>query len=436
MIVDSGGNSITAWNDDQIAPGGTQQVVVAKISPAGSIVWKTVVTSGTTGTANPHLAQLSDGSYVVGYSYSTSTSSWQFQRLDASGVPQYPGNGIAVAETGHYEGLSDIKPAGAGFVAMWVRGSGTNPITTNKGLYLQKYDAAGAAQWNAGAPVIVWAGDATHSIQNGYFPTMRADGAGGVVVGWYETSGARNAYIQHVLAGGALKFASPVPNSVNASRIRIGAGLAYNTSTGEYYLCSTESSTPTQGNYGLIAQKFDASGARQWTDNGATVLAANAGGQPSFEQCQVMGDGCMVFFNDTRTATTRVVDSARIDGTGAVVWHNLVNSDSSNDKSRLTSTLSTQGFAILAYGWGNSGSVDIAAQNVNADGSLGYQAPCYANCDGSTVAPALNANDFQCFLNKFAASDVYANCDGSTVAPVLNANDFQCFLNAFAIGCP
>jgi hypothetical protein len=62
--------------------------------------------------------------------------------------------------------------------------------------------------------------------------------------------------------------------------------------------------------------------------------------------------------------------------------------------------------------------------------------PCYANCDGSTVAPILNANDFQCFLNAFAAGSAYANCDGSVNPPVLNANDFQCFLNAFAAGCP
>ncbi len=60
---------------------------------------------------------------------------------------------------------------------------------------------------------------------------------------------------------------------------------------------------------------------------------------------------------------------------------------------------------------------------------------CYANCDESTTMPTLTANDFQCFLNAFAAGDVYANCDGSTTAPVLTANDFQCFLNAFAAGC-
>jgi probable HAF family extracellular repeat protein len=61
---------------------------------------------------------------------------------------------------------------------------------------------------------------------------------------------------------------------------------------------------------------------------------------------------------------------------------------------------------------------------------------CYANCDGSTVAPVVTANDFQCFLNAFAAGQSYANCDGSTVTPLLTANDFQCFLNAFSASCP
>jgi hypothetical protein len=68
--------------------------------------------------------------------------------------------------------------------------------------------------------------------------------------------------------------------------------------------------------------------------------------------------------------------------------------------------------------------------------TLVYTLPdCYVNCDNSTAPPILNANDFQCFLNKFASGDSYANCDNSTAPPILNANDFQCFLNAFATGC-
>jgi hypothetical protein len=69
---------------------------------------------------------------------------------------------------------------------------------------------------------------------------------------------------------------------------------------------------------------------------------------------------------------------------------------------------------------------------------------CYANCDGSSASPILNANDFQCFLNAYATASSlpnaqqitsYANCDQSSGNPALNANDFQCFLNKFAVGC-
>jgi hypothetical protein len=65
----------------------------------------------------------------------------------------------------------------------------------------------------------------------------------------------------------------------------------------------------------------------------------------------------------------------------------------------------------------------------------GAPPPCYANCDGSSTPPVLNANDFQCFLSRFAARDPYANCDGSTAPPVFTANDFQCFLNSYVRGC-
>lgn len=69
-------------------------------------------------------------------------------------------------------------------------------------------------------------------------------------------------------------------------------------------------------------------------------------------------------------------------------------------------------------------------------GSNGCPPPCgYANCDASTASPALNINDFSCFLNKFAAGDAYANCDASTIPPILNVADFGCFLVRYAAGC-
>lgn len=76
------------------------------------------------------------------------------------------------------------------------------------------------------------------------------------------------------------------------------------------------------------------------------------------------------------------------------------------------------------------------AQN-GTPGSTWIVPPCYANCDCSSAPPVLNANDFNCFLNKYAAGITsYVNCDESSAVPLLNANDFLCYLNKYAAGCP
>jgi hypothetical protein len=67
---------------------------------------------------------------------------------------------------------------------------------------------------------------------------------------------------------------------------------------------------------------------------------------------------------------------------------------------------------------------------------LVLQGECWANCDGSGGSPLLTANDFQCFINRFANNSPLANCDHSEGSPALTPNDFTCFLNAYIAGCP
>jgi hypothetical protein len=450
LIVDAQGNALVTFNDDQAVPG-TQQISVSKVSPAGAIVWTSTITSGSTSKNNPRIAQIADGGYIVGYSNGASPSNWIMQKLDAGGQPQWAAPGITHLESGRALTLCDIKPSGAGFITLWMRASGTNPILSNKGLATQKYDAEGAALWNGGNQVILLDSfSGSGSIQNGYFPTFLPDGAGGGVYGWYEvTTGARNAYLQHILADGMRKFALNLPTTgpgAPSTRIRLGAGLAYDAASGDYYIASPESDASPQGNYSVVAQKFSPAGERLWGDSGATILAAAGTNQPSFVQAQaIQGGGCFVFYMDTRNSggTLRIVEGARVNAGGSIAWRNFVNSDDTTDKGRLTSAMSTQGFAIVAYTWGSSAGADIGLQNMNADGTLGLQS-CYANCDSSTATPVLNVDDFTCFINAFAVSQAlphaqqvtaYANCDGSTTAPALNVDDFTCFINGYALGC-
>jgi hypothetical protein len=70
----------------------------------------------------------------------------------------------------------------------------------------------------------------------------------------------------------------------------------------------------------------------------------------------------------------------------------------------------------------------VGADNIGLTATM----PCYPNCDGSTSTPILTANDFACFLNRYAENNSYANCDG---VGGLTANDFACFLTRYAQGC-
>jgi hypothetical protein len=96
---------------------------------------------------------------------------------------------------------------------------------------------------------------------------------------------------------------------------------------------------------------------------------------------------------------------------------------------------------VLYHSYGNNGYLMIGALEADFAGG----SSCYANCDGSTVEPILNVDDFTCFINEYASAQSlpyeqqvahYSNCDGSTIAPVLNVDDFTCFINQYAQGCP
>jgi hypothetical protein len=54
---------------------------------------------------------------------------------------------------------------------------------------------------------------------------------------------------------------------------------------------------------------------------------------------------------------------------------------------------------------------------------------CYANCDHSAVKPAVNVDDFLCYISRLASLDPYADCN---VDGLLNIEDFTCFISQFA----
>ncbi len=376
LALDTFGNAYVIFNDDRVSPA---QVTVQKVSPTGSLEWGPSgfgisVSTSSASKGNPKVCVLESGTIVTAW---TETNTIKYQRLNSLGVTT--GATSTWTDTGRALSLCDLEPGdGDNVNAMWIRGTGTNIVTSSKHLYAQKYNANFVGQWNGGAPFAMFdqigiSGYGTNgsSVQTGYFPTITSDGEGGFVAAWYETGGPRNAYLQHVLSDGTEKFGSNgvATTGVDPIRIRIGASLAYDRWSGNYYVASEESSSPSQGNYTVIAQKLNRQGIRQWTDAGVTVQGIN-GNQKSFVQAVLSGDGLAVFGFDGRPPVSHVVfkSALKADGTEDYgVTTQLLVDPGVTTKGRLFSTFAPNGDALL--GWTDSS--DIWAQRIGAGGRAG-----------------------------------------------------------------
>ena len=80
-----------------------------------------------------------------------------------------------------------------------------------------------------------------------------------------------------------------------------------------------------------------------------------------------------------------------------------------------------------------NGNLDWVSSSFGTSGAQGIAVSSYTS--NTTWGGGGNGGCIVMQLTFSPPSACYANCDGSTAQPALNANDFQCFLNAFATGC-
>ena len=98
-------------------------------------------------------------------------------------------------------------------------------------------------------------------------------------------------------------------------------------------------------------------------------------------------------------------------------------------RSRLASTVSSDGFVIAGWQIGDFGVADIETHNINLDGTLGAQ-----NCPADLTGDGeLNFFDVSAFLLAFANMDSAADFTGDGK---FNFFDVSAFLTDFSAGCP
>src|SRR5262249_27048992 len=99
------------------------------------------------------------------------------QRVNAAGVPQWTANGVGICTATDTQDLPTIASDGAGgAIITW----SDFRSGTNRDIYAQRVNAAGAPQWTANGVAVC---TATGSQFN---PTIVSDGSGGAIITWED----------------------------------------------------------------------------------------------------------------------------------------------------------------------------------------------------------------------------------------------------------
>lgn len=367
LSVDSAGNALLAFRDDR---GASTEITVSRIGPDGTLLWGNdgvqVSSSGGAFVAAPRVTGTSDGNSVVAW---TNDVDVMAQRLDSTGTPLW-GAGVTLSPIVGSFTAADIHAAENGTAILsftHMTGSFPSPIH----LMTQKLASVdGAFLW--GADHLQVYDQSGGSLQFGSFPPFISDGAGGGIFAWYTSTPSLQCRVQWVLANGTEAFAHQgVEVSTNATRIRVSPSAAFNPVTQEIFVAWREQNS-SQSQSGVFAQKLDAAGARQWTDDGSQLLPLSTD-ETTDVTALVIGDGALVSWVHTPSFGNSPIYAVRVDGAGALAWDPPIAEICilPTESSDLTGVMAPAGFAAYVWSDGGFSTGDIYATNLNGDGSLG-----------------------------------------------------------------
>ena len=259
-------------------------------------------------------------------------------------------------ELGHQRFPHTVEDGSGGAFMVWEDArTGINDI------YAQRVDAEGDVLWaSAGVAVCTASGDQ-------FRPWLASDGAGGVIVVWYDRrSGSHyDAYAQRLDGSGNILWAADgVPlctaagDQLRTMSVPDGAGGAIVS----WY-------DARSGTYDVYAQRIDPSGSVLWAADGVAVC--DAAGNQEWPRLTADGEGgAIIAWYDSRDGSYDVY-AQRVDGSGAMLWAgNGVQLCGATGDQVMRDIISGggSGGAIVFWEDRRSGDLDIFAQKVDADG--------------------------------------------------------------------
>lgn len=361
--TDGAGGMIVAWADDR--NGSYKDVYAQLISASGVLQWPSGgVAICTAAGAQTDVRIASDGS---GGAVITWTDNRTFtgdniyaQRINASGAVQWTADGIAICTSASTQSNRAIISDGSGgAILTWEDLRNLN----NRDIYAQRINTSGAALWTTDGVAICTAGQPQTN------PVLCGDGSSGAVLAWedFRTGNDRDIYAQKIDASGTVQWTANGVAICTSGLNQFVPAILGDGSGGAFIVW--EDYRMTQ--WDIYAQRIGMSGSVSWTANGVVISAA-ANNQMVPVLASDGAGGAIVAWEDVRGGTYYDIYAQRFDPSGAVQWtsNGVAVSTSSFDQRIPAITEDGSGGAIIAwYDFRGGSNYDIYAQRLAANGT-------------------------------------------------------------------
>lgn len=244
------GGAIITWQDKRSNI--DYDIYAQNINSAGTLLWAidgVVVCNAPNTQNNPRIEPDGFGGAIIAWADKRFALDYDIyaQHLDGFGVPQWTTNGIVVCNAANNQSGLDIKYLGSNGVAL----SWKDMRSGSYNIYTQIISLSGTA-------VMAVNGLKISNSLLAVNPNNIADGSGGVIVAWEDSSASGfDIKSQKISSSGALKWLSGGATITNAAYDQINVSQVYDGKGGAIYLWEDKRNTL---DYDVYAQHADSSG--------------------------------------------------------------------------------------------------------------------------------------------------------------------------------
>ena len=374
ITTDGSGGTIVTW---QNFSGGRYEIFAQRMNASGVAMWLTngVIISKQDSNYNPVIvSDDSGGAIIVWQSYNGSpTADIYAQRINSMGFVQWSEYGVPVSTVVfEQDSISIIKDGLGGAILAWQDYRSNNGFAD---IYAQRINSQGDMLWTANGVNICNQAAA----QRG--PKIITDGSGGAFVTWYDNrAGDFDIYTQRIGNAGAVEWTTNGVATCTMASDQLKPDICTDGAGGIIVTWYDFRSTT---DYNIYAQRQGPSGAIVWVVDGVVMNNNVAYAQTDPKIVTDNLGGAIISWTDYRTGITADIYAQRVNSTGAVQWTatGVIICTSANDqiKSQLVSD-GNNGAYITWEDHRNVGNSDIYAQRIASNAAINWAATGYLIC--------------------------------------------------------